>query len=181
MSNQDRHDEHELHLEGTHHHGVAYEDRDLGARGIIVFLVVLGVSGLALCLIVWGYFDWHAQHMRGNVPIAQAPAVGTPNGAIPGPTERFPKPSLQVDDVADMHEYRETATAQLNSYGYIDKKAGVVHIPIGVAMDIVAKQGLPTRPQAVVPSAANEPGVADFGSGADTVAGAGGGVRPENN
>lgn len=182
MSNHhDHRDEHDVQYESTRHHGVAYEDRDLGARGIIVFLVVLGISGLALCLIVWGYFDWHAKHMRGNVPVAQAPAVGTPTGAIPSPTDRFPKPSLQLDDVADMNLYRQSVTARLNSYGYIDKSAGIVHIPIDVAMGIVAKQGLPTRPQGVVPSAANEPGVADFGSGADTVAGAGGGVRPENN
>lgn len=175
------HDEHELHFEGTSHHGVAYEDRDLGARGIIVFLVVLGVSGFALCLIVWGYFDWHAKHMRSAVELNGTQSVVTPQGYAQSPTDRFPKPSLQVDDVADMNQVRQATTSQLTTYGYVDKQAGIVRIPIDTAMDILAKQGLPTRQQPAAPATPGEPRVADFGSGADTVSGAGGGVRPENN
>jgi hypothetical protein len=183
------HDEHELHFEGTQHHGVQYEDRDLGARGIIVFLVVLGVTGLALCLMVWGYFDYYAKHMRPAVRIPSLQAEGTPTGTEATPTARFPKPSLQTDDVADMAIVRQSTNERLNSYGYIDKQGGIVHIPIDQAMDILAKQGLPTRQApvqgAVAPGKAAQGNaalgpVADFGSGDDTVAGAGGGVRPEN-
>jgi hypothetical protein len=54
----------------------------------------------------------------------------------------------------------------------VDRNAGIVHIPIDEAMKIIAKQGLPTRP-APPPST-----VAQFGSGADTVAGMAGGTRP---
>jgi len=174
------HDEHELHFEGTQHHDVQYEDRDLGARGIIVFLVVLGITGIALCLMVWGYFDYHAKHMRAAVAIPGPQAVGAPTGTEADPTSRFPKPSLQIDDVADMALVRQTANARLDSYGYIDQKGGIVHIPIGQAMDILAKQGLPTRPSPAAQTTNGQPAVADFGSGDDTVAGAGGGVRPEN-
>jgi hypothetical protein len=34
----------------------------------------------------------------------------------------------------------------LYSYGWIDKSAGVAHIPIQRAMDLVLQKGLPTRP-----------------------------------
>jgi len=34
----------------------------------------------------------------------------------------------------------------LNSYGWVDQNAGVVHIPIAEAMKLVAQRGLPTRP-----------------------------------
>jgi len=39
------------------------------------------------------------------------------------------------------------ATRQLNSYGWVDEKAGVAHIPIDQAMDMIAKRGLPVCPQ----------------------------------
>jgi len=178
MSNHhhEHHDEHELHFEQVSHHGVQYEDRDLGARGIIVFLVVLGITGIALCLMVWGYFDYHARHMGPAVAIPSPQAVITPNAEEKAPGTRFPKPALQIDDVADMNQVRLYSKARLNSYGYVDQSLGIVHIPISQAMDQIVKQGLPTRP---APAAHAQ--VADFGSGRETVAGAGGGVRPENN
>jgi len=184
MSNhhRERQEEHELHFEGTSHHGVQYEDRDLGARGIIVFLIVLGVTGVALCLMVWGYFSYYANHLRPTVEkINGTQSQVTATGREISPTDRFPKPSLQIDDVADMNQVRQAANAQLNSYGYVDKKAGIVHIPIDQAMDQLVKQGLPTRQQPATQTQSGQGAVADFGSGDDTVAGAGGGVRPENN
>lgn len=184
------HDEGELHFEQIQHKGVQYEDRDLGARGIIVFLVVLGITGIVLCLMVWGYFDYHARQMAKNVPIESPQQVYTPNAEEQAPEGRFPKPALQIDDVSDMNTVREAAQQRLNTYGYIDEKGGIVHIPIQQAMDQIVKQGLPTRPAqgmtANAPKAnaqanASQAPVADFGSGDDTVAGAAGGVRPANN
>lgn len=188
---KNHHDEGELHFEQIQHHGVAYEDRDLGARGIIVFLIVLCVSGFVLCLMVWGYFDYHARQLK-KIPPVTGPQIlaDVPNSQINPPQQRFPQPTLQTDDVRDMHKLRVSNDEQLNSYGYVDQKAGVVHIPIDQAMDQLVKQGLPARQapgseqktaQASVNSATNNQPVADFGSGRDTVAGAGGGVRPANN
>jgi len=195
MSKHHNDEPNELHFEQIKHAGVQYEDRDLGARGIIVFLIVLGVTGILLCLMVWGYFDYHARHMESAVPIAGPQTVYTPSAEEQGPEGRFPKPSLQIDDVADLNKVREANNARLDSYGYIDEKGGIVHIPIAAAMDQLVKQGLPARQapgQAAVgtKTSAQQPNsqlpagqapVADFGSGRDTVAGAGGGVRPANN
>lgn len=193
--NKHDHDEHELHFESIEHHGVQYEDRDLGARAIIVFLVVLGISGAVICLMVWGYFDYHAKHMEPANKIPGPQAVYTPSAEESAPAGRFPKPSLQIDDTSDMNQVRDANLQRLNSYGYIDEKGGIVYIPITAAMDQLLKQGLPARggnnaqPPAATgqkntapasPSNGQAP-VADFGSGDDTVAGAGGGVRPANN
>jgi len=173
MSN---HHEEELHFEQIQHGGVQYEDRDLGARGIIAFLIVLGVSGLVLCLIVWGYFDYHARHVLAE-PVASGPQAVTHKvmpDALDGFKETYqPTVPLQVDDVSDMQHYRDASNKQLSSYGYVDQNSGVVHIPIDQAMDQVAKQGVPTR---TAPTGQQQS--ADFGSGRDTVAGAGGGIRP---
>jgi hypothetical protein len=189
------HDEEEdLHFEGIEHKGVQYEDRDLGARGIIVFLVVLVISAVVICAMVWGYFDYRAKRIVPAEKIPGPQAVYTPEAEESAPAGRFPKPSLQIDDVSDMNQVREANRERLSSYGYIDQKGGIVHIPIAAAMDQLAKQGLPTRGanNAQPVSAAGQknaaqanaqtPGaVADFGSGDNTVAGAAGGVRPANN
>jgi hypothetical protein len=170
------HDEGELHFEQIQHHGVQYEDRDLGARGIIVFLIVLCVSGLVLCLMVWGYFGYHARELKKIPPVTGPQVIAdTPNAQINPPEQRFPKPALQTDDVRDMNTLREQNNAKLGSYGYVDQKAGVAHIPIDKAMERLAQQGLPTR------QGQGQAQAAEFGSGRDTVAGAGGGVRPANN
>jgi len=175
MSSNHGHDEGELHFEQVMHHGVEYEDRDLGGRAIIAFLVVLVVVTAMLCLGVWGYFEYGIMPAHRN-PAAQAnPEYSDARKPFVTPEERFPKPALQTDDVSDMDSYRNQSAHRLSTYGYADPKTGVVHIPIDQAMEQIAKQGLPVRP---APPAA--PGtVADFGSGSDTVAGAGGGVRPE--
>jgi hypothetical protein len=162
----------ELHFEQISHHGVRYESRDMGIRGIIAFLVILGISGIVLCLVVWGYYDYRAKHLAAEPPVTGRPMLADTLPTQPDPTKRFPAPVLQPNDVADMNKFLANEQLRLYSYGWVDRNAGIVHIPIDEAMKIIAKQGLPTRP-APPPST-----VAQFGSGADTVAGMAGGTRP---
>jgi len=179
MSNKGHNDEGELHFEQIKHAEVKYEDRDLGARGIIVFLIVLMITGVVLCAMVWGYFDYHARSVKEAAAKISGPQVSpSPNIAVAPPEEVFPQPALQIDDVADMNRLHAADNGRLSSYGWVDQAAGVAHIPVDQAMDELLKQGLPTRPSQ---PQAGQPQVANFGSGDDTVAGVAGGVRPENN
>ncbi len=162
----------ELHFEHISHHGVGYEPRDLGARGIIVFLVVLVVTGAVLCTIVWGYYDYHLKHLAEEPPVTGTQMIADTPASQPDPTKRFPQPVLQPDDVADLNKMRANEETVLNSYGWVDQKAGVAHIPIDDAIKAVAQQGLPSRPAQQMPQAAQ------FGSGTDTIPGLAGGTRP---
>ena len=45
-----------------------------------------------------------------------------------------------------MKELREEEAARLSSYGWVDRPAGVAHIPIDRAMAILAERGLPKAP-----------------------------------
>ncbi len=174
MSNHHHDEGHDVNMEHVGHHGNAFENRDLGGRGIIVFLIVLVVSGVVLCLMVWGYYGWHAKHMAIEAPVTGVQQLSLTPEQMVDPTKRFPKPTLQPDDVADMNKFRADEAAVLNSYGWVDRNAGVVHIPVDEAIKAVAKQGLPVRPaQQPVPKA-------EFGSGVDSPAGFGGGTRPMN-
>jgi hypothetical protein len=67
-------------------------------------------------------------------------AIAPQNGAP------SPEPRLQVDEVRDLGRLHEHEDSILNSYGWVDQKAGIVRIPIERAMDIVAQRGLPAPP-----------------------------------
>ncbi|MCL6508251.1 MAG: hypothetical protein K6T59_14635, partial [Bryobacteraceae bacterium] len=56
-----------------------------------------------------------------------------------------PAPRLQVDPATDLENLRKAEAAVLNSYGWVDRKAGIVRIPIDRAMEVLAERGLPAR------------------------------------
>ena len=56
-----------------------------------------------------------------------------------------PKPRIQADPHRELKDYCAAQQGQVNSYGWIDQRLHVVRIPIDRAMDLVLKNGLPTR------------------------------------
>jgi hypothetical protein len=54
-----------------------------------------------------------------------------------------PEPRLQPAPVLDLRALRADERARLDTYGWVDRKAGVVRIPIDRAIDILARRGLP--------------------------------------
>jgi hypothetical protein len=173
MSNHHHDEGGDLHFEQISHHGVNYEPRDLGGRGIIAFLVVLIIGTAVLAAVVWGYFDYHLKHMASEPPMTGTAMITDTPANQPDPTKRFPKPTLQPDDVADLSKMRTDEDEILNTYGWVDQKNGVARIPIDDAIKTVAQQGLPARPQQLAPQGAQ------FGNGTNSVPGIAGGTRPE--
>jgi hypothetical protein len=62
---------------------------------------------------------------------------------------------LETNERVEIKDFRLKEEQTLNSYGWVDEKAGVVRIPIDRAMQLLAQRGLPTTPKAgtVPPSA----------------------------
>jgi hypothetical protein len=58
----------------------------------------------------------------------------------------FPHPQLQTDPPNDLQNYLRAKNQELTTYGWLDRKNGVVHIPIEQAMDLYLRQGAPVRP-----------------------------------
>lgn len=53
-----------------------------------------------------------------------------------------PEPRLQTDPVGDLAILRAREAARLDGYGWVDRQAGIVHIPITRAMELlVARRG----------------------------------------
>ncbi len=59
------------------------------------------------------------------------------------PTKLFPQPRLQRTPILDLRAIRTQEDQLLNSYAWVDQKQGVVRIPVALAIDVLAKRGLP--------------------------------------
>jgi hypothetical protein len=112
-----------------------HETRDVSMRGVVLFgvgIVALLVGSLALT--AW-FFALLAVTPAGH-GVRGAPVAATPL--------RPPGPQLQALPTRDMQELRQTENARLQSYGWIDRSAGIVRMPIDRAMALVVQQGLPS-------------------------------------
>jgi hypothetical protein len=121
------------------HRGPGHETRDIRLRPIIW----AGVSLIALAVVVhvglgwlFGYFTERRTHLEG-------PA--TPTAPLVWPRQLPPGPRLQTDPHRDLQELLGAENAILESYSWVDREAGIVRIPIGRAMELLAERGLPAR------------------------------------
>src|SRR5690349_20533297 len=134
-------------MKHVQHPDASYGRSDLGARGIISFLIGLAITVVFIHLIVWGFVRAYTHFEPKAVARTSAiiePLMVPPKG---DPALRFPAPQLQPDPVADLNKYREAVEQQLNPAGWVDQKAGIAHIPVERAIELVAQRGLPVRPQ----------------------------------
>ena len=58
-----------------------------------------------------------------------------------------PAPQLQTDPQEDLRKFRAEEEARLNSYGWVDRSRGIVHIPIEQAMKETAQKGIDGFPR----------------------------------
>ncbi len=115
--------------------GGGYERRDLNLRMVATFLAAMTVTVLVvLGLMVWVFDVFSVRDTR----------LQTPPSPLATAQQASPEPRLQVNGPADLKAMRAQEDAQLNSYGWVNRKAETVHIPIAQAMRLLAERGLPT-------------------------------------
>jgi hypothetical protein len=103
--------------------------------GILAGAIALGVAGSLLA--AWGF-------LASGHPRSEAPALGASGLFAHGPEERT---SLAAEWPAIDAENRE----HLETYGWIDRPAGVVRIPIGQAMERLARDPAPAATEVSPP------------------------------
>lgn len=64
-------------------------------------------------------------------------------GARLADVTQLSSPGLASAPQDDLAKYRQDKRAQLDSTGWVDQKAGVAHIPIADAMDLLAQRAVP--------------------------------------
>jgi hypothetical protein len=114
----------------------AYERSDLNPRWIVIFGIgILVATALAVLITSLIIYYKATQYTKGEVPLPR----------LAKEREINPQPRLEVDAPSQLREMRAGEDARLSSYGWVDKDAGIVRIPIDRAMEILASQGLPAR------------------------------------
>jgi hypothetical protein len=104
----------------------------------VIFGVALFVSLVAVLLVAAKLFRYF-----GTVQSLGPPASPFANARVLPPA-----PRLQTGPRLDLQHLKQTQQELLHSYGWVDKSAGVVRIPIDRAMDLLVQRGLPVRSNA---------------------------------
>lgn len=113
-------------------------DPSVGSLATIAGLVVLLVAiCLAATAAIMAAFSRQGTAQAGGSTTA---TIIAPNDE---PLQRFPGPNLQRDPSLDLAALREREDKLLNTYGWIDREAGTVRLPIDRAMDLLVERGLP--------------------------------------
>lgn len=136
-------------------HAVSAHDQtraqEVHVRPLLLFaLGLIGLTGLVLLSMSWLFTATTARQARLDEPLAPMAQTASP---LP------PEPRLQVKPAQDWRYIRAAEEATLQSYGWVDRSAGVVRLPIARAIALLAERGLPHR--TMDPS---EPGVGGKGT-----------------
>ena len=149
----------DIHIDGQNEE-MDFEREDLGAKPILIFLLSLTIGCVLVALVLKGLYSYldtyEGRHQPVQNPLARSTTADT-RIVEQGDIKNFPQPRLETDETTEINNFRMQEEQTLNSYGWVDHSAGVVHIPIDRAMQLLAQRGLPTRPQAgtVPPSDVN--------------------------
>jgi hypothetical protein len=153
----------EHHDAAVHHHwsaddqyretppGAEYEHTDANVWMIVKFGIWLTVSAIIIHVGLGFMFSMLKQQAT-KTQVNEYPLASAAETRLP------PAPRLQQFPRNEMYEFRLGQEEKLHSYGWVNKDAGTVHIPIEQAMQMVIQRGVQSR--APEPSApAETPGL----------------------
>jgi hypothetical protein len=113
----------------------SHETSDANIRNLLIFaagLSLVVIAGLIVSRVVFHYFVGHQ-------------GLGPPASPFENVRTLPPEPRLQVTAPKDLRQYKAAQDEILNSYGWVDRQAGVVRIPVDRAMDLLLQRGFPVR------------------------------------
>jgi hypothetical protein len=133
----------------------AYETRDVRIRPLVMSLVGLSVAIIASYFIVLGVFRLF--NARETAKDATADPVAVQRATLPPEQRLPPAPRIQADPAGEYEVLRRQEEEILTTYGWVDRQAGTVRIPVDQAMKLVVEQGLPVRQPASASPASGTP------------------------
>lgn len=128
-----------------------FERQDLQPSGILYFLLALAVGTVLSVVALRGVYAYLDQREKALQPAVSPLVTNVPADTrhiAPGyPQSTFPNPKLEEDERGQLNGILTEEEKTLYSYGWVDEKAGTLHIPIERAMDLLVQRGLPVRAQ----------------------------------
>jgi len=126
---------------------VAYEPKDVNAGMVWRFLIALLLTVLGAQVVVWGVYRVFSTRETRNEQ-APWPLRAAETRILPPEPRLQGAPGHDIQPQEELKEMRAGEDAILNSYGWVDEKAGIARIPINEAMKVLLVKGLPTAPRA---------------------------------
>jgi hypothetical protein len=117
--------------------GVKAEPDRVPTRVVVALGVVLVVASIFAMIVVFGLFRTFQKGASARDAASLAAA-----GAERRPDTLPPAPRLQIHAVRHWRDFRDAEKERLDTYGWMDRKTGAVHIPIERAMDLVLERGV---------------------------------------
>ena len=118
-----------------------HEITDVSVPGLFAFAagLLFSVGAILVGLVVFFYaFNLLNTHLVRRIA-RQEPGAASRVRAAPD----YEGPLLQVKPEEDLRWMRSHNSADLGGYGWVDRPAGVVRLPVDRAMDLLAARGLP--------------------------------------
>jgi len=119
-------------MDTTEHQG--HESSDANIRGVV--WAAIGLALMAVLVQVGLYFQLRLLATRADRAEPVAPAFAPTSEHGPPP-----EPRLQTAPAEDLRQLRAAEEKQLTTYGWVDRKDGVVHVPIERAKELVVEGG----------------------------------------
>jgi hypothetical protein len=123
--------------DALHNADVAHEHSDINIRAIVVFLGVITLVTAIAALAMGGLFRVLDRMAARNDPPTSP--VAAPAGQVP------PEPRLLINEPMALQKQRSQERKVLENYGWVDKNAGVVHVPIDEAKKLLLHHGIAAR------------------------------------
>jgi hypothetical protein len=116
--------------------GSSYEHTDANVWVISKFGLWLAMTAVIVHVGIWVVYTALVEQAKDARP-QQYPLAS--ESRLP------PEPRLQQVPAREIEVFRQGEELRLHSYGYVNKEAGVVHIPVSEAMRLTLERGLPSR------------------------------------
>ena len=117
---------------------MVHEESDVNVGAILRYGVGLFLIAAVVHLFLWWLLGvYERQNERAQTQVY--PMAASQQDRLP------PQPRFQQDPQQELQDLRAKQKALLEGYGWANKEAGVVRIPIEEAMRLVVERGLPSR------------------------------------
>ena len=118
---------------------VRYEARDVNTKAVFISLVALGGIVLLASLLLWPLYEFLSTRPTESSS-SVSPFLQEEQKREPPEPRLQGGPGHEIPPQEEMRQMRTEAEAILNSYGWVDRQAGIARIPIEQAMKLLAER-----------------------------------------